>query len=202
LGHEWTHHVHGHVTQAGCGANLPNEILATHCNGNLELQVQEIVADGYSLYYVLTNFIDGPARSMLALLKAEAERASSQDRALFSICIVAVAAYLFVSAAPDLAEVDPYRLTHPPQAVRMRFIAFEASSWCSHNRPELDVWMSTQFMTLMSAVAEATLDKTGVQLWVDQRAFLRSAEGVKYFDALGERLKAYKRSYGTAEDSI
>jgi hypothetical protein len=160
VGHEWTHHVHGHVRESATKPILPNEIPVAGIGGNLEVQVQEIVADGYSVYHVLTNVIDSPnvidewTRS--TLLGAGGEQTSWRDKVLFSMCIVAIAGYLFIAAVPDVTRTDLYQLTHPPQAVRMRFIALEASSWCSHFRPELDEWMTTRYMALMSAVADAT----------------------------------------------
>jgi hypothetical protein len=201
FGHEWTHHVHGHLSRPVAEPIFPNEILDNGCNGNLESQVQEIVADGYSVYLLLTNVIELPniidESTRSKLLRDGAEKATSQDQTLLSLCVAAVAAYLFVNSLPDLTQSDIYRLSHPPQAVRMRFIAREACSWCSHFRPDLNAWMSTQFMTLMSAVAEATLGKSGVQIWGAQRTFLKSEVGVKYFSALDQGLKDYKQAYTT-----
>jgi hypothetical protein len=46
----------------------------------------------------------------------------------------------------------------------------------------------------MNAAAEATLGKSGAQVWGDQTAFLQSEEGAKYISALVEGINAYKRS--------
>lgn len=71
MAHEYTHHVHGHVCLPSAETGPPNEILDTGCNGDLEGQIKEIAADGYSVYHVLANIIDGVGRSMLMLLKSQ-----------------------------------------------------------------------------------------------------------------------------------
>jgi len=190
VGHEWTHHVHGHVS--GMETVFPDEVLTTHCLGDIEGQVKEIAADGYSAFHVLTNFIEASSSPMLTFLPGE--DTVQRDQVLFSLFVIAVGAYLFFSPAPDLARTDLYTLTHPPQAVRMRFIMFEASIWCQHNRPGLDAWMRGHFLTLMGAVAEATLGAAGARVWAEQLAFLRSEAGIRYTNTLEARLKAYKEA--------
>jgi hypothetical protein len=190
--HEWTHHVLGHVCLEDAESIFSNEILDTGCNGNVEAQIEEIVADGYSVHHVLAHLIDGAGRSVLTLLKLGAELTSIQDQVLFALVVVAVGAYLFVRPAPDLKDI--YKLTHPPQAARMNFLMLEASGWCKQNRPELERWMKGRYHNLMNAAAEATCGKSGAQVWGDQTAFLRSEEGAEYISALARGVKAYKQS--------
>lgn len=189
--HEYTHHVHGHVSSRGGEAILPNEILDTGCEGNMKLQIQEIAADGYSIYHVLANTIDGPGRSWLRALKLDAEHVIVQDEVLFALIVIAVGAYLFVRPAPDLNEI--VQLTHPPQAARMNFIMHEAVGWCRQKRPALEAWMEKQFPSLMNAAAEATLGKSGPNVWEAQATFFKSEEGAKYINSLFEGIKAYKQ---------
>jgi hypothetical protein len=194
VAHEWTHHVHGHVCQPGAQTIFPNEILDTGGGGRMESQIKELAADGYSAYHVLANLIDSQTRPLLILLKIDAQQTSVQDEVLFSLFVVAVAAYLFVRPAPDLNPIDIYKLTHPPQAARMNFLMQEAIGWCSHNRPDLEAWMKSRFQSLMRATAEATLGKGGAQVWANQNAFLKSEEGAKYIKALADGIEAYRKS--------
>lgn len=196
--HEWTHHVHGHVCPEGVETIFPNEIMDSGCNGNMKIQIEEIAADGYSVYYMLTFLINGGGRSWLTLLKLDAEQASVQDEVLFALIVVAVGAYLFVRPAPDLNRIDIYKETHPPQVARMSFIIEEAFRWCRKNRPALEAWMKGRFLNYINAVVEVTLDKNGAQVWGDQMAFLESEEGAKYVSALGEGLNDYRQSRGRA----
>jgi hypothetical protein len=191
VSHEFTHHVHGHVCLPGVETIFPNEILDSGYNGNMEQQIEELAADGYSVYHVLANLIDGAGRSWLTVLKLDAEQVSVQDEVLLALVVSALGAYLFVRPAPDLTDV--YKLTHPPQAARMSFLMREAVGWCRQNRPSLEAWITRRFQSLMNA-ALATLGKNGAQVWGDQSAFLKSEEGVKYDRALGEGIKAYRQS--------
>jgi hypothetical protein len=197
VAHEWAHHVHGHVCLPGEESIFPNEILDTGYNGSIDEQIKELVADGYSAYHVLANLIDSPTRPwILTLLKLDADQANVQDEVLFSLFVVAVGAYLFVRPAPDFNEFNIYKLTHPPQAMRMNLIVREAIlGWCRRFRPELEVSMTkSRVRNLMNAAIEATLRKSGTQVWGDQAAFLRSKEGAKYTSALDQGIDDYKQS--------
>lgn len=57
--HEYTHVVRGHVDESG--TILRNEFLSTVQNGNLDMQIQELAADGYAAYHVMANIFDAPA---------------------------------------------------------------------------------------------------------------------------------------------
>jgi|ERR1035437_2387400 hypothetical protein len=195
VSHEYTHHVHGHVSLSSAGSMFPNEILDTGCNRDLEAQIQEVVADGYSIYHVLANFLDGSGRSWLTVLKLDAVQAGIQDEALLSLVVLAVGAYLFLRPAPTLNSVDIYKRSHPPQVVRMDCLMQEVMNWCRQNRPELQALMTpSRFQQLMSAATEATLGMNGAQVCGDQAAFIRSEEGVKYMSTLALGVNAYKRS--------
>lgn len=193
VGHEWTHHVHGH--QSGAANIIPNEVVDRGNCGNLKRQVEELAADGYSAYHVLANLIDNQVGSFRTLLKLEREQSGVQDEILFALFVVAVAAYLFLRPAPDLDPIEIYKLTHPPQAARMNFLMQETMGWCSHNRPALEIWMKSRFPHLMRVTAEAVLGGVaGAKVWSNQSAFLRSQEGAKYIRALAEGIEAYRKA--------
>jgi hypothetical protein len=192
--HEWAHHVHGHVPETV----FLNEILDSGCNGNMERQIEEIAADSYSVCRVLSFLINGDGRSWLTLLKLDAEQANVQDEVLFALVVVAVGAYLFFCPVPDLKRIDIYKIEHPPQVARMSFIIKEAFRWCEQMRPELEAWMRERFRNFMNAAVEATLKKSGAQVWEDQLVFFESEEGNKYVRALGEDFNAYRQSTGRA----
>lgn len=191
VGHEWTHHIHGH--QAGAANIFPNEVVATG-GGSLQGQILEIAADGYSAYHILANLIDGQRQLLLTLLKLDAEPATFQDQVLFAIFVVAVAAYLFLRPAPDLDPITIYTLSHPPQAARMNFLMHEAIGWCRQNRPDLEAWMKGQFQDLMRVTAEAVLEDRASQIWTNQNTFLKSEEGTTYIEALAAGIDAYRKA--------
>jgi hypothetical protein len=58
VSHEYTHHVHGHLSKASGTASASE----TDEDGSLDEQVVEIDADGYAVFHVLTHLIAGEAR--------------------------------------------------------------------------------------------------------------------------------------------
>ena len=191
LAHEYTHHVHGHLLERGADPVFPNEILSSHDRGNLNRQTEEVDADGYAAYHVLTDLIDGRRRQQaLGLLMLEKEKESVQDEVLFSS--FAVGAFLFVRAPSTVESPRIYTLTHPPQAARMNFIMHFAINWCKQNRPDLEMYMTRErFQVIMRAVAKATWGMNGGADWSAQTAFLHSDDGSAYISELGESLKVY-----------
>lgn len=196
VSHEYTHHVHGHVARRMSESIFSNEILDDGGTGNLEQQTLEADADGYAVYHVLANLIDGGGRPQaVSLLKLEAEPVSVQDEVLFSCFVVAVGAYLFVRPPQALDNANIYKLTHPPQAARMNCLMQQGIGWCKQNRSSLEAWMRLdRFQMLMNGVAEATWGMNGGRDWAAQVAFLQSEAGAEYFRKLDRSLKAYVQS--------
>ncbi len=102
VAHEYTHHVHGHLSPEGTESVFFNEILNSE-NGNLAAQTFEVAADAYAAFQVLAN-LDGDWRSQaVGLLRLDTESASVQDQLLFSCFVVGIGAYLF-SRRPDVVD--------------------------------------------------------------------------------------------------
>jgi hypothetical protein len=194
--HEYTHHVHGHFPKRGPDADFLNEILDAPGSGSLEVQAQEIDADGYAVYHVLADLIDGNRRQQaLGLLKLEEWEVSEQDNVLFSSVVVALGAFLFARAPSIVNNARIYSLTHAPQAVRMNFILHFALNWCKQNRPHLQSYMTKErFQVLMRAVAVATWGMNGGADWSHQTVFLQSENGSSYISKLSECVKKHIRS--------
>ena len=193
--HEYTHHVHGHVISSSPDSAFSNEIIDSTQVGSLEQQAIEADADGYAVYHLLSNLIDGSARPpAVMLLKLEQSLQKAQEKCLFDCFVVAVGAFLLLRPPPALDGDAVYRLTHPPQAARMNCIMIWAIRWCRKVRPGLEVWMTSErFFDLMAGVATAIWGPTGdVQKgWGAQSAFLKSEAGIAYLQALGASLSAH-----------
>lgn len=197
VSHEYTHHVHGHLSADGARSVEHQEIGDSGARGSLEEQIIEADADGYAVYHVLANLIDASARSAVDLLRLADEPAGRQDQVLFACFVIAVAAHLFLRPAPALDQVGIYKLSHPPQAARMNLIMHNAIAWCWQNRPQLATWMTVErFQLLMAAAAEATPGAGGAAIWTAQTEFLKSAEGDAYFRKLDAGVKAHVQSLG------
>lgn len=194
--HEYTHHVHGHLLRRGSDPVFVSEILDSRDSGNLEGQAREVDADGYAVYHVLADLIDGNRRKQaLGLLRLEEQKDSVQDEALFSSFVVAVGAFLFARAPSTVDNAKIYQLTHPPQAARMNFILHFAINWCGQNRLGLEAYMTKdRFQILMRAVATATWGLNGGADWSAQTAFLQSDAGSRYISKLDQCVKAHIQS--------
>jgi hypothetical protein len=166
----------------------------------LELQAQEIDADGYAVYHLLADLIDGGRRQQaVSLLGLEEQSYEVQDQVLLSSFVVAVGAFLFARAPSTVENGRIYKLTHPPQAARMNFIMHSAMNWCKQNRPHLQAYMTLErFQMLMRATEMATWGVNGGTDWAVQTAFLHSDEGARYISKLDECFKAHVRSLGAS----
>ena len=192
VAHEYTHIVHGHICTP-VAAFFANEIQETASRMSLKNQIEELVADGYSIYHVLANLFDSGRHTAIGALEGESLEVSTQDQILLCLAIVAVAAYLFKRPLPRLTVTNIYRNSHPPQIVRMDLVMQEAKNWCSQNRPELREWMDpARFHKLIDAVTEATLGLTSAQVAGEQAAFMKSCDGKKYYGAIADGVNAYK----------
>jgi hypothetical protein len=191
ISHEYTHHVHGHLSQLTFFDEM-----RSNKTGNLEQQMMEVDADGYAAYHVLAHLMESEGRSRaMGLLRLDAEPANIQDQVLLSCFVAAIAAYLFVRPPESLDNNNIYKLTHPPQAARMNFLMQQAISWCKQNRPALVPWMTLErFQNLMEVVAESAWESNGGRNWAKQTAFLQSEEGTKYFTKLDKALKEHVQS--------
>jgi hypothetical protein len=182
VAHEYTHHVHGHVSRMDSRDVIFNEISSSHHPGDLEGQALEIDADGYAAFLVINNLLHGGERELaIPILGIEQETAEVQDNILFSCFVMAVGAYFYHSTPITAAVSTVYGLTHPPQAARMNWVMLEARRWCSYYQPGLGEWMTNEhFNFLMSIVAEATWGAAGSRNWADQTEFFRSRDGAEY----------------------
>ena len=191
--HEFTHHVHGHVSPLRSVPEFCDEILAGSETGSLEQQAREVDADGYAAYLMLAHLFDSEWRSQaVKLLKCEREAGNVQDEVLISTFVVAVGAFFFVRPPVALDNASVFDLTHPPQAARMNFVMENVMGWCKQNRPVLSEFMTKdRFNMLMSAAADATWGMNGGRDWGAQIAFLLSHDGSEYFKKLAECVKAH-----------
>jgi hypothetical protein len=158
-------------------------------------QIYETVADGYSLYHVLSNILDGSGRLWLDVLKLNQEPLTIQNAVLLYLVIVAVGGYFFMHPARALTRLDLYRRSHPPSVIRIDCLMQEMRNWCGQNLPDLLPLMApSRVRQLMNAVAEATQGLSGAQVHGVQAAFFLTDEGREYSKALADGVNAYKRS--------
>ncbi len=151
VAHEYTHRVHGHLSQRTPGSEVFNEVI-TGKLGNLGMQAFEIDAGGYAVYHVLAQLMTGPRREQaIALLGCAYAPLSVQDEILFSSLVMAIGAFLLTMSPVDLAEI--YTRTHPPPSARMDRIMHQAIDWCEQNeRSALAAYMTEERFQMIMVV--------------------------------------------------
>jgi peptidase M48-like protein len=206
VGHEWSHHVLGHTEAIGGAAafagtiepKFADEIVITAQRGDLRSQTQEVLADGYSAYYVLQNLIVEDERPQaLALLEVGALTEAAADSILLSCFIVAIAGFMFVRAPQEVNAVTAYTMTHPPQALRLRLLLMSARLWSESRRPNLAAEISPErFRPIWQAIASATWGMNGGRDWSHQIDFLMSDVGDEYARKLIDSRNASVQAIG------
>jgi hypothetical protein len=191
VSHEYAHHLHGDVCQRDSESTFINEILCNDDSRHLDQQTLELDADAHSAMVVLANLIErGERWRAIKLLQLEAEPAGDQDEVLYSSFVVAVGGYLFVRPPTALQRQGIYKLTHPPQSMRMNFLMQAADSWCRQKRSALlERMTSDRFDLLMTSAAEVAWGMNGGRDWAAQVAFILSEDGTEYRARLHESLK-------------
>jgi hypothetical protein len=191
--HEYTHHVHGHLSDQVPSSVFFEEIITSDDNGDLASQAFEMDADGYAVYLMLSHLMNGPRRAQaIGLLNCEHAHRDLQDRVLFSSFVMAIGAMLLVTSPPSV-DFHKYRTrTHPLPAARMDWIMHHATNFCSENGKSHVVTMAKQtFQAVMVIVERAILEIRPANDWREQVAFLKSEVGSQYLRELIARVRKH-----------
>jgi hypothetical protein len=195
--HEYTHIVHGHILPAKPQSAFADEI-GDDGKGNIEIQAQEVDADGHATFLVLNDLLNGPRRPLTVKMLGLEERASHfretqselEDLTIFAAFVLAVGAYFYLRVPVAVDEVSVYKLTHPPQAVRMNYVMHIAMALAKHNREHIASKMTRdRYQMFMGVIATALHGPKGTGNWDAQNAFLLSKQGEKYMAKLDECFK-------------
>lgn len=193
VSHEYTHHVHGHVQRESPDSTCLEEYREDGV-GDLTRQTQELDADGYAVYLVLSNLLLSDERQLaINSLGIAAASPTVQEQHLLATFVLALGAHYLDRHPRPIDSNSIYQIIHPPPAARMHFVMQHQRIWSGQNRPHLQDWMMpNRFQVLMAAAAEALRGMKGRTAWSDQVAFLRSEAGARYVGALTQRVDAYK----------
>ena len=195
VSHEYTHHIHRHCVESEAGANeLWTEFLRNETGGTLNSQAQELDADGYAIYLVLTHLLRGERRqSALALLGGADTPRLDGDELLLTCFFLALLAFFcaFWRGGVDMASI--YKLRHPPPPVRIKYAIQVTEMWSGQNESVPRSWfVPARLQTLFSAAADA-ISGTARLEWDAQMSFLRGADGTRYDGQLFERFEAIRQ---------
>ncbi len=194
VSHEYTHHIHRHVDEDErriIGAWT--EFLQGDAGGSMDLQAQELDADGYAVYLGLANLVRGAARQgALDQLGRQDLQAADADGLLLMCFFLALTAF-FCSIWReniDMTSIEEFR--HPPAPVRIEYAIRIAKMWCGQNGSVPQAWFDTdRFRALFHTAAEAIGANTR-RAWDAHILFLLSREGAEYDARLSERFQAMR----------
>ena len=197
VGHEWSHHKHGHLQQLSLPKAIFQEITNSGIAGSIETQLQEIGADGYSAFFLVLQTPSTTATLFyLGSISYLAAPPVCFDQVFLLLFVIAFASFLLLRPPELLRAHTVYRFTHPPAAARMNFFLRETAGWCSFNRPPLEGWLVSSSLGLINLTADAILGAGGAQRWRQQIDFLKSDDGMKYTATLTTGLARYRKSWG------
>jgi hypothetical protein len=196
LGHEYTHHVHGHCPPHTSGSlSVWTEFLKDEENGSLEQQAQELDADGYSSYLLLANLLQDENRyaSVLQAIGHPEQRSAASDELLFTVFFVVVL-NVFCAFWRKRTEVSSlYTLVHPPPPVRINSIIRIAQMYAGQNGPVADTWFQPSRFTELFRTAAATIPGEGRQTWDSQIELLKTPEGERYSQELSDAFEVARQ---------
>jgi hypothetical protein len=188
VSHEFAHLYRRHD---GAVSGIWTEFLLESARGSIESQAQELDADGYACYLVLTHLLRGERRqsALQQLNRADTVRGDA-DEALLTSFFLAVLAF-FCSLWRGVSNTASlYQSPHPPPPVRITHAIRVAEMWCSQNESVL--FDAARFRVLFGAATEI-IEGTAKQTWDAEIAFLRSPEGADYDRQLFERFEEMRQ---------
>src|ERR1700688_1233377 len=192
--HEYTHIVHGHALPATPESMFADEI-GNGGEGNIELQAEEVDADGYAAFLVLNDLLNGPRRSSTVQRFGLEERpfhfrqtqSELEDLTLFGAFVLALGGYFYLRVPRVLDSVSVLSLDHTPPVLRMTFAMRIATALAVHNREHIASKMTPDRQQMfMGVIAKALHGSNGTINWDEQNAFLRSEQGQNYIEKLTE----------------
>jgi hypothetical protein len=140
IGHEYTHHVHQHIArrdQSGVWTEFPHP----ETPGNIDSQAEELDADGYATYLVLTHLLRGEGRlGAFIQLKTANMSAADRDELILSCFLLAVLAFFCTFWHGEIVA-SLYELKHPPPPVRIKYAIRVAEMWCGQFGSVSQSWL-------------------------------------------------------------
>jgi|SRR6267142_5850551 len=196
IGHEYGHHRLGHH-EASLQEVFHDELPADGGAGTLEQQAREVHADGMGAFLALNHIINGEGRDRILRLLGREPADAAGDELLLKVFILGVANYFFTRRPLPFAPAGLYTRTHPPATARINYVMQNAQRWATDARPAMGPLITQALFERMMAAAEAALwGPEGATDWHRQYEYFMSAEGKRYFDALGVALAQTLREAG------
>lgn len=185
--HEFAHHDLGHSALRNMASDFWNEIIPENENCTLENQAREINADAWATYLVLDHLMRSERRknALINLWYKNTKDSDSADVILLSLYMISITAFFLIREEGFCDEITVYKISHPPQAVRINEIMRNVQSWCQQNRPTLEKRLTLKRFQEVTFFVKNALNKSG---WKQQTTFLKTPNGGDYITQLQEQV--------------
>jgi hypothetical protein len=190
--HEYTHLIHQHSARRDPSGMWTELVPQTSC-GSMDSQVEELDADGYAAYLVLTFLLRSERRQSALIQLGQANMpATDCDELILSCFFLALMAF-FRTLWPERITLPLDQLTHPPVPVRIDYVIQVAKMWCGQFGIVEQSWFTSQHLQDLFHAAASEVGKTNSQGWDAQITFLSSADGDQYRNVLFEKSNKMRR---------
>ncbi len=195
VSHEYTHHVHLHCRQGeNAVSGVWTEFLKDEISGSLELQAQELDADGYAIYLALDHFLRGGGRGPLLTQLGRGDSSARDGDEFLLICFFLGVMAFFCARWHKSIDVDSVgKLTHPPAPVRIEHAIRVGQMWCGHRESVPALWFEDGRLRALFQAATLAIGENTRQDWDADILFLRGEEGTNYNQQLLERFEALRK---------
>lgn len=190
--HEYTHLIHQHSTRKEFSGMWTELVLQTTC-GSIDSQVEELDADGYAVYLVLTFLLRSERRQRALIQLEQANMPKTDCDELVLSCFFLALMAFFRTLWPESIKSPLDQLTHPPVPVRIDYVIQVAKMWCGQFGIIEQSWFTSPRLQDLFHAAASEVDRTNRQGWDTQIALLSSADGNRYRDLLFEKTNKMRR---------
>lgn len=190
--HEYTHLIHQHSARRESSGMWTELVPQTTC-GSIDSQVEELDADGYAAYLVLTFLLRGERRQSALIQLGQANMPSADCDELILSCFFLALMAFFRTLWPESMRLPLDQLTHPPVPVRIDYVIQIAKMWCGQFGIVEESWFTSPHLQDLFHAAALEVDRTNRQGWDAQVTFLTSADGDQYRNLLFEKSNKLRR---------
>jgi hypothetical protein len=160
----------------------------------MDSQVEELDADGYAAYLVLTFLFRSERRQRALIQLGKAGTSTSNCDDLILSCFLLALMTLFCTLWPESICMPLDQLTHPPVPVRIDNVIQIAKMWCGQFGILEQSWFTSPRLQDIFGAAASEMDKTASQGWNAQIALLSGSECNQYRNLLFEQSNNMRRS--------
>ncbi len=190
--HEYTHLIHQHSARKELSGMWTELVPQNNCGG-IDSQVEELDADGYAAYLVLTFLLRSERRQRALIQLGQMNMpAADCDELILSCFFLALMAF-FRTLWPESIRLPFDQPTHPPAPVRIDYVIQVAKMWSGQFSIGEQSWFTSPRLQDLFHAADSEGDGTNKQGWDAQIALLTSADGGQYRNLLLEKSNKFRR---------